>query len=84
MKEVLYQQPCYCYCDRNRRLGHKSLLDCFVDKHAAECELCKKEAVYDYLQSKAGKTPTEIREDIIEGKWKEVDLTKYNREGTAN
>ena len=81
VKAVLYQQPCYCHCDRHR--GHKSLLDCFVDKHGSECVLCKKEAVYSYLQTKAGKMPAEIREKIIEGKWKEINLKKYNNPPVA-
>jgi Protein of unknown function with PCYCGC motif len=80
-RDVLYQQPCYCHCDRNH--GHKSLLDCFVVRHGSLCDLCKKEAVYSYQQTKAGKTPGQIREDIIGGKWKEVELKKYNTPGTA-
>ncbi len=76
VKEVLYQQPCYCHCDRH--LGHKSLLHCFLDKHGSECELCKKEAVYSYLQTKAGKTPAEVREEIIQGTWMKINLSKYN------
>lgn len=74
-KAVLYQQPCYCRCDRH--VGHKSLLDCFGDKHGATCDVCKKEAVYSYEQTQQGKAPAEIREAIIEGKWKSVDLSKY-------
>jgi|SRR5271169_6771267 len=74
-KPVLYQQPCYCHCDRE--VGHTSLLDCYVDKHASVCAVCKMEAVYAYEQTKLGKTPAEIREAIIQGKWKEVDLSKY-------
>jgi len=35
VKRILYQQPCYCHCDRSQ--GHKSLLDCFASKHGAEC-----------------------------------------------
>ena len=31
VKKVLYQQPCYCHCDRSA--GHGSLLDCFTSKH---------------------------------------------------
>ncbi len=27
IKKALYQQPCYCHCDRSQ--GHKSLLDCY-------------------------------------------------------
>src|SRR2546423_14079616 len=29
-KRGLYQQPCFCYCDRSN--GHQSLLDCYVGK----------------------------------------------------
>ena len=32
IKKVLYQQPCYCHCDRSQ--GHGSLLDCYVSRHA--------------------------------------------------
>jgi hypothetical protein len=75
-KSVLYQQPCYCRCDRE--VGHKSLLDCYVDRHASVCSVCKMEAVLAYQQTKLGKTPAQIREAIIQGKWKEVDMSKYN------
>jgi hypothetical protein len=30
---VLAQQPCYCNCDAG--FGHRSLLDCYRDNHAA-------------------------------------------------
>jgi hypothetical protein len=76
VKPVLYQQPCYCRCDRE--VGHKSLLDCFSDSHGSFCDVCKKEAAYSYEQTKLGKTPAEIRADIMAGKWKDVDLTKYD------
>jgi hypothetical protein len=76
VKPVLYQQPCYCHCDRH--VGHKSLLDCYVDRHASVCDICKKEAVFAYEQSKQGKTAAQIRAAIIEGKWKDADLTQYN------
>src|SRR5207248_2863966 len=29
--KVLYQQPCYCYCDR--AMGHKSLHSCYEGQH---------------------------------------------------
>ena len=77
-KAVLYQEPCFCHC--NREVGHESLLDCFVDTHAAGCLLCKKEAVLAYDESKQGKTAAQIRQDIIDGKWKAVDLSKYDNE----
>jgi len=75
VKPVLYEQPCYCHCDRE--VGHTSLLDCYVDRHAAACAVCKIEAVYAYEQIKLGKTPAQIRGGIIQGKWRDVDLTKY-------
>lgn len=76
VKPVLYQQPCYCRCDRE--VGHTSLLDCFGDNHGSICDVCKKEAVYSYQQTKLGKTPAEIRAGIMAGKWKQVDLEKLD------
>ena len=32
---VIYQQPCYCYCDRG--MGHNSLHSCFSGTHGAQC-----------------------------------------------
>jgi len=32
IREVLAQQPCYCYCDK---IGHGSLVDCFATDHGA-------------------------------------------------
>jgi Protein of unknown function with PCYCGC motif len=77
-KAILYQQPCFCHCDRE--VGHGSLLDCYVDNHASVCLLCKKEAVFTYNEWKQGKTASQIRQEIIDGKWKAVDLTKYDNE----
>ncbi|MGA9144601.1 MAG: CYCXC family (seleno)protein [Candidatus Acidiferrales bacterium] len=81
VKPVLYQQPCYCRCDRE--VGHTSLLDCFRDNHGSICDVCKKEAAYSYQQTKLGKTPAEIRAGIMAGKWKQVDLTKYDAAAVA-
>jgi hypothetical protein len=75
IRAVLYQQPCYCRCDIYD--GHKSLLDCFVGKHGSMCSICKKEAVYAYTQSQKGKTAEQIRKGIMEGEWKDVDLSVY-------
>jgi hypothetical protein len=76
VKPILYQQPCYCGCDKE--VGHKSLLDCFTDFHGAHCILCKKEAVFTYSESQLGKTAAEIRKEIIDGKWKQVELSDYD------
>ncbi|HEY0704486.1 MAG TPA: CYCXC family (seleno)protein [Candidatus Acidoferrales bacterium] len=75
-KAVLYQQPCYCRCDKE--VGHKSLLDCYVDYHAAHCILCKKEAAFAYSETQAGKTAEAIRKEIMDGKWKTVKLEDYD------
>jgi hypothetical protein len=75
-KSVLYQQPCFCRCDKE--VGHKSLLDCYVDAHASHCILCKKEAVFAYTETQAGKTAAQIRKEIMDGKWKTVDLSQYD------
>ena len=76
-KRVLYQQPCYCHCDRSQ--GHGSLLDCYTGKHAAECGVCIREAFYSYEQSHKGKTAAQIREGIEKGEWRTVDITKYQQ-----
>jgi hypothetical protein len=75
VKKILYQQPCYCLCDRHE--GHKSLLDCFVGNHAAMCGICKKEAIYAYEQAQRGRTAAQIRAGIIKGGWYGIDLSKY-------
>lgn len=75
IKKVLYQEPCYCHCDRSQ--GHGSLLDCFVSKHAAVCGVCEREGFYSYEQSHKGKTPAQIRDGIVHGDWQQLDITKY-------
>jgi uncharacterized protein with PCYCGC motif len=75
VRKVLYQQPCYCHCDRSQ--GHGSLLDCFAGKHAAECGVCIREGLYSYEQTRKGKTAAQIRDGIERGDWQQVDLTKY-------
>jgi len=75
IKKVLYQEPCYCHCDRSQ--GHGSLLDCYVTRHATGCEICQKEAFYSYEQTHKGKSPAQIREGIMRGDWQNVDIAKY-------
>jgi Protein of unknown function with PCYCGC motif len=77
-KKVLYQQPCYCHCDRGH--GHGSLLDCFVGRHGSGCDICQKEAFYSYEQTRKGKTPKQIRENIMRGDWQKVELAKYEKD----
>jgi hypothetical protein len=70
--DVLYQQPCYCRCDRS--VGHTSLRTCFETEHAAHCAACMREGIYTYLETKKGKTPAQIRAGIIKGEWENIDL----------
>jgi len=72
--KVIYQEPCYCYCDRG--MGHNSLHSCFAGTHGAQCGTCLKELYYTYTMHKQGKTARQIREGIIKGDWKQVDLEK--------
>jgi hypothetical protein len=70
--KVIYQQPCYCYCDRSMR--HNSLHSCFSGTHGAQCATCLKELYYTYTMHKQGKTARQIRAGIIKGDWKLIDL----------
>lgn len=69
---LLYQLPCYCYCDRNH--GHKSLRSCFEETHGANCGTCAQEALYAHQMSKKGWSARQIRDAIIRGDFKQIDL----------
>lgn len=75
IKKVLYQQPCYCHCDKS--VGHTALLDCFTSVHGSGCGVCLREDLYTYEQTRKGKTPGQIRDAIIAGEWQKVDVNKY-------
>lgn len=77
IRKTLYQQPCYCHCDRSK--GHTSLLDCFASEHGSGCGTCIYEDLYVYEQGHKNKTAALIREGIIKGEWKSVDATKYKQ-----
>jgi len=77
IKRALYQQPCYCHCDRSQ--GHASLLDCFASRHGAACNTCVYEDLYAYEQLRKGKTAAQIRAGIIKGEWQSVDVSKYEK-----
>ena len=72
VSSVLYQEPCYCRCDRE--MGHNSLHSCFEGTHGAACSTCMREAVYSYQQTKLGCTPAQIRAGIERGEWQNIDL----------
>lgn len=60
---TLSQLPCYCHCDET--VGHESLYSCFEDEHASSCAVCVDEALLAYKLENSGKTPAQIREQII-------------------
>lgn len=72
VERVLWQEPCYCRCDRG--MGHQSLHSCFEVTHGAACSTCMKEAAYTYLETKKGRSPAQIRAGIERGEWELVDL----------
>lgn len=72
MPEALAEQPCYCYCDAG--FGHGSLLDCHIDDHSAECGICVKETLLVEQLYRQGKTSEYIRQAIMRGDWKDVEL----------
>lgn len=73
--EVVAQQPCFCHCDR--RMGHRSLLDCYAGRHAAECDVCVREAIFVEEEQKRGKNAEQIRAEIIRGDWKSIQLATH-------
>jgi hypothetical protein len=73
---VLHQLPCYCFCDRSA--GHTSLHTCFEGDHGSHCSTCMQEAFYAYEMTKKGKTAQQIREGIMRGEYKTIDLQSMN------
>jgi uncharacterized protein with PCYCGC motif len=69
---VMYQMPCYCHCDRHA--GHTSLRSCFESTHGANCGTCMAEALYAEKMSRKGWTTKMIRDGVIRGDWKTLDL----------
>jgi len=71
---VLYQLPCNCRCDRS--VGHTSLRSCFETLHGTRCDICAKEALFAYQQTRLGKTPAQIRAAIARHEYESIDLEK--------
>lgn len=82
LPDVIYQQPCYCWC--SRALGHKSLHSCFESSHGAICTVCMSEAAYAYRQTRLGMTPAQIRTGIVAGDWHSVDLRTLSMEPASS
>ena len=62
--EVLDNIYCYCHCQKHA--GHKSLLSCYTDKHAAFCDVCQNEAIMAYELYKEGKDIKTIKKMVDE------------------
>jgi len=62
MPDVLDQLYCYCECDKHS--GHRSLLSCYTDNHAANCDVCVNEALDASRMMKQGYKMTEIKRAI--------------------
>ncbi len=60
--EVIDSLHCYCECKKN--YGHKSLLTCYVDRHAEHCSVCIDEALMAYKLHKEGKDVVSIRKAV--------------------
>jgi hypothetical protein len=67
----LRQVPCFCGCEEF--LGHRDLYDCFVradgagwDSHGAGCGVCIGEAITARRLLEAGRSPTEVRDAVVE------------------
>ncbi len=69
---VLYQQPCYCHCDRSQ--GHTSLHSCFENLHGSACGTCMQEALFAYQMSRKGWTAKQIRDGIMRGQYTSISL----------
>jgi len=59
---LLAQLHCYCGCDKV--LGHRSLLDCYRDKHAASCATCMGEAIDSNQMNDRGSPVEQIRDAL--------------------
>ena len=62
MPGVLDQLYCYCECDKHS--GHRSLLSCYTDHHAANCDVCVNEALDGSRMMKQGYKMAEIRREV--------------------
>jgi hypothetical protein len=75
VRNVLYQQPCYCFCDRND--GHHSLYDCFLSDHASGCNICRMEGIFAYEQTRRGENAAQVRKEIMAGDWRKLNPQDY-------
>lgn len=60
----------YCYCNCEQSIGHKSLLSCFTDDHAANCGICQDQALYAKKLEDEGYDLPAIREGVDNKFWR--------------
>lgn len=60
----------YCYCNCKQSIGHKSLLSCFTDNHAADCDICQDQALYAKSLMDKGYDLPKIRESVDNKFWR--------------
>lgn len=54
----------FCYCMCAQTFGHYSLLDCFREDHAADCDVCLNEAMIAYQMTQDGASLDDIRQAV--------------------
>ena len=59
----------FCYCECLRNVGHYSLLECFMDDHAAGCDICLQEAITAYEMTRQGRSLDDVR-TAIDGRYR--------------
>jgi hypothetical protein len=60
--EIMEQLFCYCGCDVIDK--HSSLLDCFVNEHSVDCQVCRDEAILAARLKGNGKSIAEIQQAV--------------------
>jgi hypothetical protein len=67
-RDMLDYMYCYCYCAKS--IGHKSLLSCFADSHAANCGICQDQAFYAANLYKENSDIAQVRKAVDRKFWK--------------
>jgi hypothetical protein len=60
----------YCYCNCKKTIGHKSLLSCFTDKHAVNCDICQDQAFYAASRFQGGDDIAQVRFAVDKKFWR--------------
>ena len=60
----------YCYCNCSKSIGHKSLLSCFADMHAANCGICQDQAFFAAKIYEKNKDISQVRNAVDKKFWR--------------